>query len=79
MHPVRQSFRVLWRFARLAPFPDFNLVMAFVAMNAHLLAQGYPMVRPLAGDRELLVHLVSGPPPLRHGTFESRLLLAAGT
>ena len=78
MHPVRQSFRVLWRFARLAPFPDFNLVMAFMAMNAHLLAHGYPMVRPLAGDRELLVHLVSGPPPLRHGTFESRLLLAAG-
>lgn len=74
LHPVRKAFRILWRFARIAPFPDFNLVMAFVAMNASLLASGYPLVFPEPQDREQLTHLVSGPVPQRFTSFEARLL-----
>lgn len=74
LHPVRRAFRILWRFARIAPFPDFNLVMAFIAMNASLLANGYPLVFPEAHDREVLTHLVSGPVPQRFSAFEARLL-----
>ncbi len=74
LHPVRKAFRILWRFARIAPFPDFNLVMAFVAMNASLLASGYPLVFPEPQDRELLTHLVSGPVPNRITQLEGRLL-----
>ena len=46
LHPVRQAFRVLWKFARIAPFPDFNLTMSWVAMNLFLLGSGYPMIIP---------------------------------
>lgn len=74
LHPVRRAFRVLWRFARLAPFPDLNMAMAFLAMDAYLLAHGYPLLSPLPGDRELLTHLVSGPPPVRVQLLERRLL-----
>jgi hypothetical protein len=74
LHPVRKAFRILWRFARIAPFPDFNLVMAFVAMNSSLLANGYPPVFPEPGDREVLTHLVTGPVPQRITGFEARLL-----
>ena len=74
LHPVRQSFRILWRFARISPFPDFNVVMGSVAMDAYLLAKGYPPVPKEAGDRELLGKIVTGPPPLRIVQFESRLL-----
>ena len=38
VHPVRQAALVLWAFARLAPFPDFNLMFGFLTMNAFLLA-----------------------------------------
>ena len=78
LHPVRRAFRICWRFARIAPFPDFNLVMAFVAMNASLVASGYPLVFPEAQDREVLTHLVSGPVPLRFTAYEARLLQALG-
>ncbi len=74
LHPVRQSTRVLWKFARLAPFPDFNTIMAYVAMNAYLLAHGYPIVVPDPKDRELLQRVVAGAPPLRVAAFERRLL-----
>lgn len=73
LHPVRQAFRVLWRFARIAPFPDFNLVVGFLAMDAHLLAKGYPMVVPEPGDRDLVVRLVAAKPPARVVRFEARL------
>jgi hypothetical protein len=73
-HPVRQAVRVLWRFARIAPFPDFNTVMGFVLMDAYLLAKGYPMVAPSAEDRPLLNQILAGPPPRRVVQFESRLL-----
>jgi len=79
LHPVRQSFRILWRLARIAPFPDFNLVMAFVAMNAALHARGYPMLAPRREDRALLNRLVSGPPPRRIARFEARLLELVAT
>jgi hypothetical protein len=74
LHPVRRSFRVLWRFARIAPFPDFNLLMATLAMNSYLLSEGYPMLWPRPGDRELITRLVSGPPPGKVPAFERRLL-----
>lgn len=74
MHPVRQGFRLLWRFARIAPFPDFNLIVAWLGMNAWLLAKGFPMLTPAAGDRELLARLLGGPPPTRIVQYEARLL-----
>lgn len=74
LHPMRQGFRILWRFARIAPFPDLNGPMAWLAMNGWLLSCGYPMLRPEATDRELLSRLVSGPPPTRVVQLESRLL-----
>jgi hypothetical protein len=73
LHPVRQSFRVLWRAARVAPFPDFNLLMAFLLMNAYLMAKGYPAITPMPGDRELLTRALAGPPPSRLSVFEARL------
>lgn len=74
LHPVRQSFRLLWRFCRIAPFPDFNQLMAWIAMCAYLLSKGYPMPAPEQRDRELLARLVGGPPPQRVVQLESRLL-----
>lgn len=73
LHPVRQSFRVLWRMARIAPFPDFNVLIAFLVMNAYLLSKGYPAITPMPGDRELLTKVLSGPVPLRLLMFEARL------
>lgn len=73
LHPVRQAFRVLWRLARIAPFPDFNVLMAFLAMNTFLVAKGYPALTPMPGDREVLNKLLSGPPPTRMPMFEARL------
>jgi hypothetical protein len=74
MHPVRQAFRVLWLFARIAPFPDFNLSMAWVAMNLYLVDSGYPMLVPQEQDRERLYRVIGGPVPIRIVAFESRLL-----
>ncbi len=74
LHPVRRSFRILWRFARMAPFPDFNLLMSFLGMNAYLIANGYPLMASMAGDRELFAKVIAGPPPLRLVQCESRLL-----
>lgn len=74
LHPVRRAFRVLWHFARIAPFPDFNITMAWVAMDMYLLHAGYPMITPEHDDRRLLHRLVTGPVPLRIRAFESRLL-----
>lgn len=77
LHPVRRAFRVMWRFARIAPFPDMNLILAVVAMNGYLLASGYPAVPVRSGDRALLHRVVGGPPPRRIGRFEARLAAAA--
>jgi hypothetical protein len=76
LHPVRQGFRVLWRFARIAPFPDFNTVVAWLGMNAWLQHKGFPLLMPAAGDAQLLARLLSGPPPAKIATFETRLLSA---
>lgn len=78
LHPVRQSFRVLWHFARIAPFPDFNLTMAWVAMDMYLLHHGYPMLVPAHDDRQRLFRLLGGPPPLKLTRLENRLLAAVG-
>ncbi len=79
MHPVRQAFRLLWRLARIAPFPDFNLVMAFVAMSEYLLYSGYPLFCPEPEDRAMLHRLVSGPIPNRIMRFESRMSAVPGS
>lgn len=76
LHPLRQGFRIMWRFARIAPFPDLNLPMAWLAMSSWMLARGYPLLAPEAGDRELLPRFVAGPPPGRVVQWESRLLHA---
>jgi hypothetical protein len=73
LHPVRQSFRVMWRLARIAPFPDFNALIAFLVMNVYLMAKGYPPVTPMPGDRQVLNRVLSGPPPQRLLSFEARL------
>lgn len=74
LHPVRQGFRILWRFARIAPFPDFNLVMSWLALNAWLQWHGYPLLAPEGGDQALLSRLVGGPPPGKIVQLEARLL-----
>jgi len=77
-HPVRQGFRLMWRFARIAPFPDFNLVIAWLAMNAWLQTKGYPLLAADQGDQGLMARLVGGPPPTKIVQFEGRLLEAIG-
>jgi hypothetical protein len=74
LHPVRQAFRLLWRFARLAPFPDFNLSFAFLGATAFLRARGYPLPIPEWSDRTRLERLVVGRPPVRVVQFERRML-----
>ena len=76
LHPVRQGFRLMWRFARLAPFPDFNTVIAWLGMNAWLLAKGYPLLRAEPEDQKSLAKLLSGPPPIKIEQYEARLLAA---
>ena len=76
-HPVRRAFRVMWRFSRIAPFPDFNLMFAFLFMNAFHVASGYPLLLPESSDRALLESLVAGAVPRRIVQFESRILAAA--
>ena len=74
LHPVRQACRVLWRYARIAPHPDLNHIMAMVAFNACLRASGYPLLVPDKEDRSRLLRLIPGPPPRRIVSFELRLL-----
>jgi hypothetical protein len=74
LHPVRQAARLMWRFARIAPFPDFNLPFAALAFAGHLLAKGYPALLPQPGDRAHLERLVRGRLPRRAVGLEARLL-----
>lgn len=76
LHPVRQGFRLFWRFARIAPFPDFNLVIAWLGMNAWLQHKGFPLLQPVDGDAQMLARLVGGPPPAKITVLEARLLQA---
>jgi hypothetical protein len=78
LHPVRQAFRLLWRFARIAPFPDFNVVVAWLGMNAWLQCKGFPLLPPAPGDQQMLAKLLSGPVPTKIVVFEARLLQALG-
>ncbi len=48
--------------------------MAVLAMNAYLMAVGYPMVLPEMIDRQLLVRVIGGPKPRRIVRLEGRLL-----
>lgn len=76
LHPVRQGFRILWRFARIAPFPDFNGVMAWLGMNAWLQVKGYPLLSAEPLDQAFVAKLIGGPPPSKIVQFEARLLTA---
>lgn len=76
MHPVRQGFRLFWRFARIAPFPDFNVVVAWLGMNAWLQSKGMPLLRAERGDHKMVCELLTGPPPRKLPEFEARLLAA---
>lgn len=78
LHPVRQGFRLLWRFARIAPFPDFNTLVAWLGMNAWLQAKGFPLLHPDRLDQQLLARMLSGPPPAKVMQFEGRLLSSLG-
>lgn len=78
LHPLRQGFRILWRFARIAPFPDLNIPMSWLVMCGWLLSRGYPMLMPTSLDRDLLNKLLAGPPPTRVVQWESRLFDAIG-
>jgi hypothetical protein len=74
LHPLRQGFRILWRFARIAPFPDLNVPMAWLAMCSWLLARGYPMLMPESADREAMPRFVASPAPTRMAPWEARML-----
>ena len=74
LHPVRQGFRMMWRFARMAPFPDLNLSFAVLAMGAWLRAHGYPLFVPQHDDRARVERVVRGRAPLRVVPLEVRLL-----
>src|SRR5262249_20117089 len=65
LHPLRQGFRVLWRFARLAPFPGFNGVVPWLGVWGWAPAQGQPPLGAPAAARALLQHTTSRPPPPR--------------
>lgn len=78
LHPVRQGFRILWRFARIAPFPDFNAIIAWLGMNAWLQAKGFPLLPPEPGDQHLVVRMLGGPPPTKFVQLEARVLAAFG-
>jgi hypothetical protein len=49
------------------------VLIAFMVMNAYLMAKGYPAVTPMPGDREMLGKVLAGPPPTRLLLFEARL------
>lgn len=78
LHPVRQGFRLLWRFLRIAPFSDFNAIIAWLGMNSWLQAKGYPLLNALDEDRHFLARFANGPPPTKILQLESRLLEAVG-
>lgn len=78
LHPVRQGFRILWRFARVAPFSDFNVLIAWLGMNAWLQAKGFPLLAPVPGDQQLMVRMLSGQPPTKCVPLEGRMLDALG-
>lgn len=76
LHPVRQGVRILWRFARMAPFPDLNLSFAVLAFGAWLRAHGYPLFVPKPDERSSIERIVRAPAPLRVVPIELRLLAA---
>ncbi len=76
MHPVRQGFRMMWRFMRLSPFPDYNAVIAWLGMNTWLQSKGYPLLSAEKEDQQFLAKLLSGPPPTEVVSYEARLLAA---
>jgi hypothetical protein len=74
LHPVRRALRVLWRLARIAPFPDYNLAMSFAVGCSYLLSHGYPLLVLERGDRGVLERLIRSGAPKRATRFELRLL-----
>ena len=79
LHPVRRALRVMWRLARIAPFPDYNLSMSFAVGCSYLLSHGYPLLVLETGDRGLLERLIRSGAPKRATRFELRLLESAAS
>jgi hypothetical protein len=61
LHPVLQAARVLYRFVRISPFRDYNLVTGSLAASWHLLAKGYPPFLPQTSDRPAMRSVLAGP------------------
>ena len=53
-------------------------VVAWLGMNAFLLAKGYPLLCAEQGDQALVARLLSGPPPLKIVQFEARVVASVG-
>mgnify|MGYP002713131259 CR=1 FL=1 len=52
LHPVDQGARIFGRLVLIAPFRDFNVLVASLAASQFLLARGYPPFMPKSCDRE---------------------------
>jgi len=74
LHPIRQSFRIFWRLAKLSPFPDLNVPMAWIAMCSWLLSHGYPAIPARREDKVLAERLLRTGPPMRVAEWEHRVL-----
>ena len=62
LHPVEQAARIFQRVSKLAPFPDFNLLVASLCSSLHLLGYGYPPFLPRACDRKAILHALRSSP-----------------
>jgi hypothetical protein len=74
LHPIRQSFRILHRLCRMAPFADHNGLIGWLAACAFLHSHGYPSLPLTTGDREALQRMQQGGPPRAVPEWEQRLL-----
>lgn len=74
LHPVRQAWRIFVRCARLAPFPQHNLLMAWLAACAWLRARSYPLLVLDPSDQRLVLRHVLADPREGPVEWEERLL-----
>jgi len=74
LHPVAQAALLFRRFAHLAPFRDFNLLVGGLTASWFLLAHGYPPFLPQAVDKSTMRVVLAGR-GLRVGQWFSEVLL----
>jgi hypothetical protein len=75
LHPVRQACRIFARSARLAPFPQHNLLMAWLAACAWLRARAYPLLVLDPCDQRLVLRHVLADPAEGPVEWEERLVV----